>query len=430
MSIFKYIRFLMKYRNIAEILSRGMCVLKRYGLSTDKMQHYLNTYQTLLARYDITPTLFIAGDVLEKHPQLIHTFMSRNVDLGIHGYRHIDLAKLSFKKQKQQIERALKVFRRFSVTFSGFRCPYLNWNSHTLHVLEDCNISWDSSKTLLWNVIDKKNTKEWSQWKRAISLYNYRDASHYISLPHLQSSLLEIPVSLPDDAMLIDRLATTTTHEMWTHILDETYDKGELFTLQLHPERIIVCRDILESVVKASKSYEPPVWIAPLSEIARWWREKETFHFKITEEGNSRYHIEALCSERALVLVKNAKVKCPDRDFFNGYTIIKGNHFTLESSHRPAIGVSQRASSNVIKFLKNEGFFFEVSDKKEHYGIYCDGNMTIEENERKILHMIEQSPFPLIRFWRWPDGTRSALSITGDIDVVTLSDFFMRISGK
>jgi peptidoglycan/xylan/chitin deacetylase (PgdA/CDA1 family) len=425
MLILNYIRFLTKHRNMAEIILRGMCLWKRYGLNTDNMQKYLSTYQELLARYDVTPTFFIPGDVLERHTQLVQTLVNGKVDLGIHGYHHIDFTELPFRKQKQQIEQAIRAFERASVIFSGFRAPYLYWNSHMLDALEECNISWDSSRSILWNVIDEKNTKEWSRWLRVLTLYNYGNASDYISVPHLRNSLVEIPVSLPDDDMLIDRLANVPIHKIWAKILDETYEKGELFTLQLHPERIMLCKHALESILKASKSYEPPVWIAPLSEIAHWWREKDEFNFKITEERKNHYHIYAICSERALVLAKNTKYS---NNFFNGYKIIKGGRFTIESSTRPAIGISKHASLNLIKFLKNEGFFFEISDNKEQYGIYFDGDMNIQENEKepKILCLIEQLQFPIIRFWRWPNGYKSALSVTGDIDALTSLDFFLR----
>jgi len=40
--------------------------------------------------------------------------------------------------------------------------------------------------------------------------------------------------------------------------------------------------------------------------------------------------------------------------------------------------------------------------------------------------MIEKAPGPLVRVWRWPDGARSALAATGDIDALTLRDFVVR----
>ncbi len=55
--------------------------------------------------------------------------------------------------------------------------------------------------------------------------------------------------------------------------------------------------------------------------------------------------------------------------------------------------------------------------------------MNIQNNERNILHFIEQSEFPTIRYWRWPYGAQNALVVTGDIDALTSIDFFLRLFG-
>jgi hypothetical protein len=40
---------------------------------------------------------------------------------------------------------------------------------------------------------------------------------------------------------------------------------------------------------------------------------------------------------------------------------------------------------------------------------------------------VEALDTPLLRFGVWPDRARAALSITGDIDSITIQDFFLRI---
>ena len=44
-----------------------------------------------------------------------------------------------------------------------------------------------------------------------------------------------------------------------------------------------------------------------------------------------------------------------------------------------------------------------------------------------LLDRLEQLDAPLLRFACWPEKNRAALSITGDIDSVTIQDFFRRI---
>jgi hypothetical protein len=54
--------------------------------------------------------------------------------------------------------------------------------------------------------------------------------------------------------------------------------------------------------------------------------------------------------------------------------------------------------------------------------------MDFDKAEQKALSReIEQSDTPLIRYWRWPNQARSAVSVTGDIDAITINDFILRI---
>jgi len=44
-----------------------------------------------------------------------------------------------------------------------------------------------------------------------------------------------------------------------------------------------------------------------------------------------------------------------------------------------------------------------------------------------LVQQIEQVEAPLLHFGCWPDASRAALAISGDIDSVTMQDFFLRI---
>ncbi len=49
------------------------------------------------------------------------------------------------------------------------------------------------------------------------------------------------------------------------------------------------------------------------------------------------------------------------------------------------------------------------------------------EQRNKLLEQIERVEAPLLHFGCWPDGNRAALAVSGDIDSVTVQDFFLRI---
>ena len=70
----------------------------------------------------------------------------------------------------------------------------------------------------------------------------------------------------------------------------------------------------------------------------------------------------------------------------------------------------------------------ERSSEADKYGIYLANLAHFQESdEKQLAEKLEQSDVPQLRYWRWPNGAKSALSVTGDIDSVTLTDFVLRI---
>ena len=86
-------------------------------------------------------------------------------------------------------------------------------------------------------------------------------------LTRFKDGFIEIPVSIPDDEAMVERLGITQGKDIsaiWGDILQKTYDRGDLLTLQLHPERISLCETALNDTVKQSRRFDPPVWVATL----------------------------------------------------------------------------------------------------------------------------------------------------------------------
>jgi len=63
-----------------------------------------------------------------------------------------------------------------------------------------------------------------------------------------------------------------------------------------------------------------------------------------------------------------------------------------------------------------------IADKFGAYLDVADGEWT----EIAVLARIDAGPGPLVRLGRWPNGARSALAVTGDVDALTLGDFAIR----
>ena len=145
-------------------------------------------------------------------------------------------------------------------------------------------------------------------------------------------------------------------------------------------------------------------------------------------QDDGRYRVKAVCSDRATVLLRNCQANVPVAEWFGGYQVVTARDFILDSPIRPVIGVSYDASPGAVSFLKSEGYIVEKSDHPDDYGVYLSDLAHFQEaDEKPLTHKIEQSSAPLLRYWRWPERARSALSVTGDIDSVTLIDFVLRV---
>jgi hypothetical protein len=241
---------------------------------------------------------------------------------------------------------------------------------------------------------------------------------------------VEIPVSLPEDEMLVDRLGIKDEKRIagiWQDILKESHARGELFTLQLHPERILSCQRALSEVLGQAQALSPLVWVATLREIAEWWREKSQFAWELSSLGGGRHEVRAHCSDRATLLFRNCRVNAHAAPWISGYQRVNARSFVVESSRRPVVGLAPDSSPEAIDFLKQEGFWVELSSQPDDYGLYLTGLAGFRGADEKALsERIEASGAPLIRYWRWPEEAKSALSVTGDIDSITLTDFVLR----
>ncbi|MFX0202195.1 MAG: polysaccharide deacetylase family protein [Candidatus Hodarchaeota archaeon] len=398
------------------------------------MQSNLQLYLDILRQHGITPTFPITAKTLGRHPDIIQKLSAAGAEFAVHGYNHIDCTRLTSEQLSEQIQKAINIFRHNEVPFSGFRFPYLRWNRDGMNLIDSPLFKWDSSHCVLWGVLNNITTSDrnWQTYQTVLSQYTFKNSDAFISLPRFHNNMLEIPVSLPDDDLLFDRLGIQEERiltQIWSEILRNSYSRGELFTLQLHPERISFYKETLKTLLHTADTFEPKIWITSLSSIYDWWKEKQGFSTEIHKKPNGEYRINAHCSKRAILLIKTKEIE--DGNFFNQYRLINRNPFTIRSSKRPVIGISKNSSPMLVRLLKNEGFIFEIGTDENNCSVFLNGlDVLNEEDEIKVLEKINNSQLPLVRFWRWPDACRSALSITGDIDALTSSDFLLRLVGR
>jgi peptidoglycan/xylan/chitin deacetylase (PgdA/CDA1 family) len=408
-------------------------VLRKFGLTSTKFERLLERYSTLTRSLGCVPTFAITAVTLDRHPRPIKELQKQGVEFAIHGYLHTDYRVVKLEEQIRHFNKAVDIFESCQIPFTGFRAPFLRINGKTPKAIGNLGFPYDSSDSVRWDVIDETKYPKgsWIEYQRVLDFYQPRQAQDHFVLPRSMNGFVEIPVSIPDDEVMVDRLKINDENEIsniWIAILEATYKSGELFTVQLHPERISFCEKALANVIQRAKSLKPPVWITTLREITEWWQKKKSFSFDIAHQGNNKYRVRADCSERATILLKNCTAGVPVDEWFDGYQNITARDFILESPVRPVIGIGRYSCPAAVGFLQEEGYIVERNDQPDEYGIYL-GNLERfdEADEKPLSRKIEGSSAPLLKYWRWPDRARSALSVTGDIDSMTLIDFVLRV---
>jgi len=420
-------------RGLRPTFGRIVNILNRFGPTSRKMEDRLAKYLEVTEKFNCLPTFAVTAVTLKRHPNLIKDLAGKGVELAVHGYVHADHKLLSLEEQTKHFERAVDAFEMYSIPFEGFRAPYLRNNSATLEALTRLKFAYDSSQTIQWDVIEESRyaRRRLGEYNKLLDFYQPRDVAIYLSLPRSTNGLLEIPVSIPDDEALVERLGITKEQEIteiWEAMFERTYTSGELLVLQLHPERIQFCASALGAILQRAREAKPPVWIPTLGEVARWWKQRDEFNFEIHNEGNGQWRIRANCTDKGTVLMRNCKANVLTNDWADGYKSVDARDFILESRVCPCVGVSPNSSREAIRFLEDEGFVVEVGAKPDNCGIYFDNLASFNQSdERRVSEAIQSSNATLIRFWRWSGKARSALAISGDIDAITLADFAMRL---
>jgi peptidoglycan/xylan/chitin deacetylase (PgdA/CDA1 family) len=428
------IRIAFKAKGRFALVKRARIITRRYGLTSDLMDQALRRFSDVLQRYDCGATFPITAVTLRRHGDVVAKYLDRNIEFAVHGYAHVDYAHLAPEVQLDHLQRARAVFANAGITPMGFRSPYLRHESHLDAALEAAGFSYVSNQPILWGALDTQalSPASYASYERALAFYDPWKSSERLSLPRLGNKLVEIPVSLPDDEILIDRLggSTSLVEKTWRRILSQTYQQGELFTLQLHPERIGLCVDGLSAVLSEARALTPVVWCARLDEIAAWWKVRTRAAIEVSKADDGGYHCVVSGPSGITVLVRAVDIDVPDLPWADGYWRVEATRFTIRSALRPLIGVSPSISIALIHFLRQQGYFVEISQESKLYTYYIDQVNFDCSQKREVLDHIEGSGCPLVRLGRWPNGAQSALCVTGDVDALTLWDYGLRLIGK
>lgn len=417
------------------LLKRACGIVSRYGVTSGKMDRALHLLAQTLRQFNCGASIPTTAVALKRNSETITKYLNQDIEFAVHGYTHVDYSQLTPEEQLTHLRRARDTFAKVGIKAVGFRSPYLRRESHLYDAVAAAGFSYVSNQAVLWDVLEAGDftPSTYACYERAIAFYDPWLASQRLTFPRLCEGLVEIPVSLPDDEILLDRLGGETNglvEKVWRRILDRTYQRGDLFTIQLHPERIAGCVDGLSVVLAEARRMSPPVWLARLDEIAAWWRAHTSSTVQITDTGDGELTLDADGPEGTVVLARSIAVDAPIVPWADGYSQVEATRFTVRAPVRPFIGLSPATSPRLAGLLRQQGYITEVSEKSHRYSYYFDQPEFVAADELRILLEIEEGARPLVRLGCWPDGARSALAVTGDIDALTLWDYGLRLVGN
>lgn len=444
---------LIRSKGPSGILHSSRALLGIFGLTAGPMTRALMGFSEMVRRHRARATFPITASVLDRHAGLLRSVIGDAIELAVHGYRHLDHSLWPEEQQSAEVARARQAFRRHGLRPGGFRAPYLRWNRALLAALSAAGFTYDSSDSLLWPVVDSGDLEP-SRRAALQTLLDFcrpRAAERAPSLPYWVDGLtpgdpgpddiplLEIPVSFPDDEMLVERLRWRDPGRIaavWLAVAEMSHARGELFVLQLHPGRFPLCGGALERVLTWAAGQRPCVWIASLGEVADWWREKRTAQVKITPVEANEWQVTVEAPSRAVLLVRGEGTEALGAAWGAGYRRVPGRSCRLRAPRRPWVGLGPGAPTALAAFLRDQGYLVETSEQAGECAIYLPWtpekgfDPTAPDQAAAVLQQVESAPGPLIRLGRWPDGAQSALAISGDIDALTIWDYSLRFIGR
>ena len=267
----------LKTKGFKKTFNRVGSLVARYGLSSSRMEKNIIDFINFIERYDARATFPITAKTLEHHADFIKGLQNQRIEYAIHGYTHVDYSKLNAEYQNKDIKEAIAVFKKCGITPYGFRGPYLQSNEDTLKALKENGLIYDSSTAIHGSVVPEEFLKkEDHSYNLALKLYR-SNSSKSLPKPYIVDGLVRIPVSLPDDEMLIDRLNIRNQKLLagiWSKLLYRSNEQGSVFVLQLHPERIQLALDSLGILLEESTKMD--IWVTSLKELSTYWMNKKS----------------------------------------------------------------------------------------------------------------------------------------------------------
>lgn len=429
----KFINHIIETKGMLHSIERGAQILMRYSFGKRRFADIMASVGNGHGKGKLRVTFCITANLLNSHREFIENSLNGSGhEYAAHGYHHCNMKKKNRAEQSEILKKSYELFKNYGLEVNGFRCPYLSYNSNTLKAFASGPFSWVSNNIIFWENNFSATRRSQSHLRKLGLLYRSWNSVEYMSVPSYAGRVLDIPITAPDDEMLYERFRVKQYPEIsavWRRILKKVHRRGELFHLLFHPERFLYVGKAIKEVVQDADNLDQPVWFATLNEISEWWKKRRKSSWSIESTGQKRLLLRT--APEATVLVKSRGYM--GKGFYKSYMpaveALPGSGFYALDSPVPEehiIRIPGNAPQTLEEFLVNEGFLVKR-------GGFNDGSLCIDgyESFKKadglpLLSTIDEAPFPLVRVWRWPNGARSAFTVSSDVDSINIGDYLIR----
>ncbi|MFI6359666.1 polysaccharide deacetylase [Streptomyces sp. NPDC050743] len=194
----------------------------------------------LLDTYGIASTFFIPGHTLETYSAQCRAIHEAGHEIALHGYLHEPVSTLERETERAVLQRASALIEDLTGTPpAGHRTPSFDFTAHTVELLQEAGIEYDSSLMGTDCVPYLARTGD-----------RHDPDGPYVFGP--ASQIVELPVSWTlDDYPHLEFVRTGTTvmpglqdpHQMFARFLGDVrymirHTEGGVLTVTLHPQVI------------------------------------------------------------------------------------------------------------------------------------------------------------------------------------------------
>lgn len=269
------VRNSLRSRGISSTVCRAMTMTRRYGLFSRRMKETLTIMSEDSKQQGFGLTVPVTGGILNRErAEFLRGITHDLFEIAIHGFRHDDFSRLSDIDMKTDLIKAITTFRKHALKVVGYRAPYLRFQEGHAKILEDNAIEYSSSGI----VTPERNSLKYQTLLEKADMITHENYGKSLNGLIKSGNYINIPVSMPDDEILIDRMKIRDQDvltDLFFDIIDSSIRSNGFCVLQMHPERYKLLRDPINNVVGRLKD-KGDVNFVTLSSLAKILKERKT----------------------------------------------------------------------------------------------------------------------------------------------------------